>query len=122
MMIAKRRCWYSLAEVMMMATFAHLTLKSHHVLFLLIFFIADIPRVSASCETFMAITIVIMTNMTIMSIMVGIRLSSLCLVGLPKGHDFPLQTAIDAARMVGGRHMHRHGAQVRPIPSTVSIY
>ena len=39
---------YSLVAVMMMGTFVHLTLKSHHVLFLFIFFIADIPRVSAA--------------------------------------------------------------------------
>jgi len=62
------------------------------------------------------ITIVILIVMTVMSIMVGIRLSSLFIVGLPKGHDFPLQSAIDAARMVDGQHvMHRHGAQVNLI-------
>jgi len=48
MMIAKCRGWYSLAGVTMMATFVHLTLKSHHVLFLFIFSIADIPLESVS--------------------------------------------------------------------------
>ena len=39
---------FVLVAVMVMATFIHLTLKSHHVLFLFMIFIADIPRVSAS--------------------------------------------------------------------------
>ena len=44
------------------------------------------------------------------------------LYGIAEGHDFPLQTAIDVARMVDGRHnMHRHGAQVRPIQSKADI-
>jgi len=37
-----------LLGVTMMVTFARLTLKSHHVLLSFIFFIVDIPRVSAS--------------------------------------------------------------------------
>ena len=38
------------------------------------------------------------------------------------GHDISLQSAIDVARIVDGRHiMHRHGAQVCPIQSTVII-
>ena len=42
--------------------------------------------------------------------------------GIAEGHDFPLQSAIDVARIVDGRHiMHRRGAQVRPIQSTVII-